>query len=370
MYVKTYNSLGDYVKKLLAIFILLLPFNVFAISASSAIVMDLDTGRVLYGYNIDEEKLIASTTKIMTAIIAIEKGNLEEEIEITDIIYEAYGSAIYIEVGEKLSLKDLLYGLMLRSGNDAALVISKYIAGSEDEFVYLMNEYADNLNMNKTIFYNPHGLEESNGNANKSTALDMAKLTKYAMQNSKFREIFKTKSYTVKTNFKTYVWHNKNKLLNLDYVNGGKTGFTELARRTLVTTGSKDNMNIVIVTLNDPDDWVDHKKLYEEVFKNYRSYEILNKDKFNIDSNRLYYKEDFLFIKNNFNMMLSEGELKNIKLNINLMKLKEYSNDTKVGFVEVKLKDTIIHKEPIYVIKNEENKMNWWQKFRGWLFKW
>ena len=131
-------------KKILAVLFLLFPINVFAISASSAIAMDLDTGRVLYGYNTSEPKLIASTTKIMTALIAIEKGNLNEEIKVTDIIYKAYGSAIYIEVGEVLTLRDLLYGLILRSGNDAALVIAEYISGSVEEFVFLMNEYADN----------------------------------------------------------------------------------------------------------------------------------------------------------------------------------------------------------------------------------
>jgi len=358
-------------KKILALLIiLLLPVKTLAISASSAIVMDLDTGRVLYGYNIEEEKLIASTTKIMTAIIAIEKGNLNEEIEISDIIYEAYGSAIYIEVGEKITLNDLLYGLIMRSGNDAALAISEYIAGSEEEFVYLMNEYANNLNMDHTIFYNPHGLEESNGNANKSTTLDMAKLTKYAMENRTFRKIFKTKKYTVKTNYKTYVWHNKNKLLSLEYITGGKTGFTELARRTLVTTGSKDKINLVVVTLNDPNDWSDNKKLYENIFNNYKSYEILNKDKFKIDSKN-YYEKDLLYIKNNFYMTLTKEEFKSINLNISLMKLDSYSNDSQVGYVEVKLKDEMYHKEPIYVIKKEEEKkLNWWQKFRSWLFKW
>ena len=168
-------------KKILVFLLLLLPLNVFAYSASSIIALDLDNGRVLYGYNINEQKLIASTTKIMTALIALEKGNLEDEIIVSDIIYKAYGSALYIEVGEKLTLKDLLYGLMLRSGIDAALVIAEYISGTQEEFVYLMNEYANNLNMKNTIFYNPHGLEENNGNANKSTTLDMAKLTKYAM---------------------------------------------------------------------------------------------------------------------------------------------------------------------------------------------
>lgn len=358
-------------KKVLFLLLLFMPLKTLAISASSAIAVDLDNGRMLYGYNTDEKLLIASTTKIMTAIIAIEKGNLDEVIEINDIIYKAYGSAIYIEVGEKLTLRDLLYGLMLRSGNDAALAIANYISGSVEEFAYLMNEYASNLKMTNSIFYNPHGLEEANGNANKSTTSDMAKLTRYAMQNSHFREIFGTKKYTVKTNYKTYMWHNKNKLLSEDYITGGKTGFTELARRTLVTTGSKDNINIVVVTLNDPNDWADHKELYNNIFKKYQNYKLVNKNDFKIDDEK-YYNEDTLYLKNDIKLTVTKDELNNTTINYNLLKLKDYIDDTLVGYAEVKIKDTIYHKEPIYVKvhKNEETKLSWWQKFMKWVHKW
>ncbi len=357
-------------KKLLLMLFVVIPFKVYGISASSAIAMDLDNGRVLYGYNLEEPRLIASTTKIMTAIIAIENGDLAKEIEVSDVIYEAFGSAIYIEVGEKLTLKDLLYGLMLRSGNDAALVIAECVSGSEEEFVYLMNEYATNLNMKNTIFYNPHGLEESNGNANKSSVHDMAKLTKYAMENEVFKEIFKTKKYTINTNYKTYVWHNKNKLLNLEYITGGKTGYTELARRTLVTTGSKNNMNIVVVTLNDPNDWADHQSIYENIYNKYNSYKIFTKDNFKVE-NEEYYKNDNLYIKNDYYMTLTKDELKKLILNINLIKYKDYVDDTNVGNIEVILDGKIYHKEPIYVeLTKEVEKITWWQKFRRWINKW
>lgn len=358
-------------KKFILLLLVLIPIRVYSISAASAIAMDLDNGRVLYGYNIDEQRLIASITKIMTCIIAIENGSLDKEIIVSEEIYEAYGSAIYIEVGEKITLRDLLYGLIMRSGNDAALVIAKEISGSKEEFVYLMNEYANNLKMENTIFYNPHGLEEQDGNANISSAKDMAKLTKYAMQNKIFREIFKTKDYTAKSDKKTYVWHNKNKLLDIDYITGGKTGYTELAKRTLVSTGSKDNKNIVVVTLNDPNDWSDHKSIYDKIFKNYNSYQIIYKDKFIVKEDK-YYKEDNLYIKNDYYMTLTKEELKKVNLNINLMKLDNYTDDTLVGYIEVKLEDVIYHKEPIYVNKKEDikNNLNWWQKFLGWLYKW
>ena len=348
--------------------VLLIPLKVYSISASSAIAMDLDTGRVLYGYNLDEQRLIASTTKIMTAIIAIENGNLDEVVKVSDIIYQAFGSALYIEVGEEITLRDLIYGLLMRSGNDAALVIAETISGSKEEFVYLMNEYATNLKMEHTKFYNPHGLEENNGDANKSTVLDMAKLTKYAMENSTFREIFKTKERTVKTNYKTYVWHNKNKLLSEKYITGGKTGFTKLARRTLVTTGSKNNINLVVVTLNDPNDWADHKSIYQNIFKNYKSYQIINQKKFKVKEDT-YYKKDKLYVKNDYFMALTKEETKKLSLNIDLMKLEDYQTDDLVGYVEVKLDNKIYHKEPIYVeVFKSEEKLSWWQKFKRWLF--
>lgn len=357
-------------KVILLVVMFLIPIKIMAISASSAIVMDLDTGRVLYGYNISDERLIASTTKIMTALIAIEKGNLEEVVKVSDIIYKAYGSGIYIEVGEEIKLKDLIYGLLLRSGNDAALAIAEAVAGSKEEFVYLMNGYASNLGMKNTKFYNPHGLEENNGVGNTSTAYDMAILTKYAMENSTFREIFKTKNYTVKTNYKTYVWHNKNKLLNEEYITGGKTGFTEKARRTLVTTGSKDNINLVVVTLNDPNDWNDHRELYNNIFKNYQSYQILNKEDFKIKDEE-YYKNDTLYINNDYYLTLTKKELKSVSINYNLTKAKDYGNDTLVGYAEVKINDKIYHKEPIYVKKEvKKEKISWWQKFKRWFSKW
>ncbi len=358
-------------KTLGLLLLLILPIKVFGISASSAIAVDLDNGRMLYGYNTNDKLLIASTTKIMTAIIAIENGKLDDVIEVSDIIYKAYGSAIYIEVGEKLTLENLLYGLMLRSGNDAALQIAEYVSGTTQEFVYLMNEYASNLKMTNTKFYNPHGLEESNGDANKSTTHDMAILTRYAFQNETFRKIFGTKKYTVKTNYKTYVWHNKNKLLSEDYITGGKTGFTELARRTLVTTGSKENINLVVVTLNDPNDWADHKELYNNIFNKYKNYRLIKKEKFKI-KDETFYKKDSLYIKNDIMMTLTKSELKKVEINYNLLKLNDYIDDTLVGYAEVKLNDVIYHKEPIYVsVENEEKpKLSWWQKLLKWVHKW
>ena len=234
-----------------------------AISASSYIVYDMDNNRVLKSYNENEQKLIASISKIMTAIIAIENGNIQQNVTVDKNILTAVGSSIYLEIGEKISLKDLLYGMMLRSGNDAATMIAINISGSMEKFAEKMNEYAKKLGMNNTTFYNSHGLENNDGVGNLSTAYDMALLTSYAMQNDIFKEIFKTKIYNAKSDKKSYTWQNKNKLLKYDYITGGKTGYTQKAKRTLVTTGYINNTNIVIVTLNDSNDWLDHQNLYE-----------------------------------------------------------------------------------------------------------
>ena len=338
-------------KIILIISIFLIPLNTYSISASSMVVMDTDNKRVLMGYNEHTPRLIASISKIMTAIIAIENSNIEDTIKVSDIINKSFGSGIYIKVGEEIKLKDLLYGLMLRSGNDAALMISEYTLGSVDNFVYTMNEYANNLNMHNTMFINPHGLEDSKGNGNKSTSYDMALLTSYAIENTTFRSIFKTKKYVCNTSRMKYVWYNKNKLLKYDYITGGKTGFTKKARRTLVTTGSKNNMNIVIVTLNDRDDFNDHISLYNKIFKEYKSYNILDKNKFKIKKDK-YYKKYKLYIKNNYNMTLKEKERKDILIKIELIKYKKFNNDDIVGYVNIYLKDILYHKEPIYIRKN------------------
>ncbi|MFB4475817.1 D-alanyl-D-alanine carboxypeptidase family protein, partial [Oceanobacillus caeni] len=204
--------------------------------------------------------------KIMTAIIAIESGKMKEKVTVSREAIYTEGSSIYLEQGEKMTLEDLVYGLMLRSGNDAAVAIAEHVGGSLEGFVYLMNEKAKWLGMENTHFDNPHGLDSDN---HYSSAYDMAILTKYAMNNEKYKEISGTTSY--KSDGRTYSWVNKNKLLTqyYEYCTGGKTGFTKKTGRTLVSTASKDGMDLIAVTLNAPDDWKDHMSLYEWGFENF-----------------------------------------------------------------------------------------------------
>ena len=174
-----------YLKKIfLLILIIIFPINVFA---SSTMVMDNDSGRILYENNSNERRLIASTTKIMTCILVLENSDLSKKITVGDEILKVYGTNIYVEVGEILTIKDLLYGLMLRSGNDAAIVLANNIFNSEDEFIHKMNDKAKEIGMNNTVFNNPHGLDEETKNY--STAYDMALLAKYAYKNKMYRNI-------------------------------------------------------------------------------------------------------------------------------------------------------------------------------------
>ena len=356
-------------KKLILSFVLLiLPIKVSAITASSAIVMDLNSNRVFFEQNIHEQRLIASITKIMTAIVAIEYGNLDDTYEVSEEVLDAYGSAIYIEMGEKLTLKDLLYGLMLRSGNDAAVVIAKNIAGSMEAFAMLMNETASKIGMTNSYFYNAHGLEESDGTANLSTAYDMALLTKYAMENETFREIFATKNYSVKTNKKSYSWTNKNRLLHeYDFITGGKTGFTKKARRTLVTTASSNNIDLVVVTLNDPNDFEDHLTLYTEIFKKYEAIKVLDKKNFKIKEDTEY-KNDTLYIKDDVYIPVLKEEKNSISIKYELFKNNNYMNGDVVGSAKIYIKEELVKEVNIYVEKNKElENLSWWDKLLRWL---
>ena len=319
---------------------MLFPINVFA----SSIVIDADTNRVLYGNNYTEKKLIASTTKILTAMVVINNTNLEDLITIDERILKSIGSNIYIEVGEEMKVIDLLYGLLLRSGNDAAIALANYTGGSEEGFLLMMNSLAKSIGMKESTFVSVSGLEISAVEGNTSTAYEMAILMRYAMQNDIFKKITGTKRHKVKTNYKSYDWYNKNKLLfEYKYTTGGKTGFTKKARRTLVTSASKNNINLIAVTLKESDDFNKHKEMYENIFNNYKKVKVV--DKKNI-------KEMYnLYLDSNIYLTLKNNE-KN-KINVEIQNVE---NNTKIrGYLLVKLDNDIIIKKEL-MENNKENK--------------
>jgi len=234
------------------------------LSAECAVLVDATSGRVLYEKNAEQQHLVASTTKIMTAVVALEKAeNLDAMVTIAPEWAGVEGSSMYLEAGDVVSIRALLYGLMLNSGNDAATALANVVGGDEDTFVSWMNEYAAKFGMENTHFSNPHGLDAED---HYSTAHDMARLMVEAMKNEDFREITHTR-YVDIDGFELY-FHNK--LLNLyQYCISGKTGYTSAAGRTLVTASEKDGQLLVAVTLNAPDDWNDHIAMYEYGFSNY-----------------------------------------------------------------------------------------------------
>ena len=336
-------------KKIFLIIILLFPICIKAIttSARSVILMDMDSNRILYEKNISEVRSVASISKIMTAVLAIESGKMKKEVTIGEEIKKSYGSGIYLSVGEKLKLEDLVYGLMLRSGNDAVLAIAKFVGKDIDKFVELMNKKAKEIGMNNTTFNNPSGLDQEKGNY--STAYDMAILTSYAMKNKEYKKITGTKKYTLKTNKNVYNWINKNKLLKkYKYATGGKTGFTEKARRTLVTTANKNNTNLVVVTLNDGNDWQDHENLFEYGFNNYETEKKKKKGNINIYEEN-FYKDYILYIKNNFSYTTTKGKKEYIIIKYKLNKQRNIKNKKKVGTALIYLGDQKIHEEDIYI---------------------
>ena len=251
--------------------ILFFPVRASAISAKSAVVLDGQTGRILYDKNADDRGLIASTTKIMTALIVSEQCNVLDRMRIPKEAVGIEGSSMYLQEGEILTIQDLLYGLMLHSGNDAAVALAIYCGGTVEGFVSLMNDKAHRLGLSNTHFENPNGLDSP---GHYSTAKDMAILTAYAMKNPIFAQTVSTK--TIVIGKRTLSNHNK-LLWSLEGAEGVKTGFTKAAGRILVSSAQRQGRRLIAVTMNAPNDWADHKQLINEGFSVYRVEKIVSK---------------------------------------------------------------------------------------------
>nr|WP_248930849.1 D-alanyl-D-alanine carboxypeptidase family protein [Paenibacillus hamazuiensis] len=245
--------------------------------AEAAALIDVESGRLLYSQQGDKVMRIASLTKIMTAIVAIEHGKLTDKVKVGSSAYRKEGSSLYLKLGEEMTLENLLYGLMLRSGNDAATAIAEHVGGSLEGFVYLMNQKAAELGLKHSTFKNPHGLDED---GHRSSANDLAKLTAYALKNPVFAQIVGTKVRTAPNPYESwdYKWLNKNKMLDMYLgANGVKTGYTKLAGRCLVSSATRNGQQLAVVTLDDRDDWADHSRLLDYGFKYYPLSTVINK---------------------------------------------------------------------------------------------
>lgn len=366
------------------------------ISAEAAILIDAETGQILFEKNIHEKLYPASTTKIMTGILAIENCDLNEIVTVDDKTpYEITGSHIALEPGEQLTLKDLLYALLIESANDAAVVIAKHISGSVEKFAELMNDKAKEIGALNTHFVNPNGLPDEN---HVTTAYDLAMITKYAMKNEIFRNIVSQYSYKIEpTNKKSEPRYLKssNELLysskkinvdgnwvtiKYDGVNGVKSGYTDAARRCLVTSATRNGQTLISVVLrtSSNDAYIDTHKLLNYGFDNFSDVQVAFKNEFinNIEVENGDIPFATCIVENNLNVTVPIEKIDQIKKNI-IMPSKLNSPITKnqvVGRIEYTLDEEIlgtvnivsaieVNQKPVYkVINDSKNSIlkKWW----------
>ncbi len=331
-------------------------------SAQSAFAFDADTGRVFYQKNANQQRAMASTTKIATAITAIRNcKDLDEEVEIGAESVGIEGTSIYLRVGEVLSVRELLYGLMLRSGNDAATALAYHCAGSVEEFAKLMNETAALAGAVNTNFTNPHGLDDPN---HFTTAQDLAKITAFALQNDDFRQIVSTKNIKIKGNGEdAYRFlSNKNRLLNsLDGCIGVKTGYTSKAGRCLVSACERDGLRVVCVVLNCGPMFEESADIINAIYQKYGSYEIL--EPYKVVSNIPLVNGEVpsiqVYSKNGLKLALSQDEFSQINIEYDLPEFltAPVKIDEAVGKVEVYFGKHLIFSEKIYTIDEVGSKL-------------
>ncbi len=233
-------------------------------SAASAILLHADSGQILFQQNGNEQMLIASTTKLMTALVVLENCNPDDIVEIKPEFTSVEGSSMYLRGGEKWTVRDLLYGLLLVSGNDAAVALADHCSGSIEAFGELMNQRAQELGLQNSSFKNPHGLDAQ---GHYSSAADLAEIMRTAMEIPLFEQIISTKNYTVGD--RSFINHNR-LLWSFNGMLGGKTGYTMAAGRSLVSCAERDGFRVICVTLSDPDDWDDHRAMYEWAFNTFK----------------------------------------------------------------------------------------------------
>lgn len=303
-------------------------------SAETAALIDVQSGRILLEKDSDKRMRIASLTKIMTAIVAIEQGNINDIVTVSKNAYRKEGSSIYLKLGEKIKMEDLLYGLMLRSGNDAAVAIAEHVGGSVEGFARLMNEKAAYIGMANSHFTNPHGLDDSKDHY--STAADMARLTAYALKNPVFKKIVSTQVTTISNEGEKWdrKLANKNKMLRIyQGADGVKTGYTKLAKRCLASSATRNGQQLAIVVLNDSRDWDDSMKWMDYGFANYPKVELL-KEKQRVKENARGDGATVYYTRQSFSYPLKPEEKDQIQMNLQIK--------DKNPYMEVKLKNQVI----------------------------
>ena len=322
-------------------------------NSTAEIVIDKISGRVLYSTNADEKKYMASTTKILTAIVVIENCDLNENVTVTEKTVGVEGSSVYLEKGEILSVKDLLYGLMLRSGNDCAETLAIHCSGSIKDFAALMNKTATKIGAKNSNFKNPHGLHDDE---HYTTARDLAKISAYCMKNPDFKEIVGTKEvdipFTTRNTKRRLI--NKNKMLkNFDGATGIKTGFTKKAGRCLVSSAERDGAEYICVTLNCPPMFERSSALLSQAFACYKPYKLAESDHI-IDFVDVENSEEKcpVCLKEDVILPLTERERKNLKIIYDYPRTisRNLKKDAKIGTIKILCENTLLFEEKIYTI--------------------
>lgn len=332
--------------------------KIYAINATSMVTIEADSGRVLYESNPRKRLPMASTTKIVTAITVIENCDVNDEVKIDDKAVGVEGSSIYLQYGETLKVIDLLHGLMLQSGNDCAVALAIYTAGSVEKFAQMMNDLAKKVGVSESNFVNPHGLHNDN---HYTTAYDLAMISAYAMKNDIFKKIVGTKSYRMPYHGKDYdrVFSNKNKILfNFDGGNGIKTGFTKKAGRCLVASAERNGMMVISVVLNCPSMFEDCAALMEKAFNEYENSLIIEKNTEIARTNVINGELDTvaLYCKKEFKYPLTKGEKSRLVIDINLMEqTAPIKKDKVAGKITIKLDNQLLFEEKLYNIYNVDS---------------
>ncbi|SDM99912.1 D-alanyl-D-alanine carboxypeptidase [Psychrobacillus sp. OK028] len=275
---------------------LFLLWNITEADASSSyVVIDANTGRLLEGSDPNAALPIASLTKVWTAITVLDNVSLDEEITISNAAASQEGSSLYLKAGEVWTVESLLYGLLLHSGNDAAYALAEYTGGSIEGFTKLMNEKIELAGLKNSHFTNPSGLHHEDHFA---SAIDLANMFRLAMQNEAFAKIASAKSYSPKE--RSVTWKNKHKLLHYnESAIAGKTGYTKAAGRTLVTFFEEDGKKVIVVTLNQSNDWNTHSSLAANIFKTYDNVKVVEKGKYRLlDKQVIEVKKDYFLLLN------------------------------------------------------------------------
>lgn len=328
-------------------------------SAKAAVVMDVNSGRVLYSKNCHQKMAMASTTKIMTTLVAIESGRLNETVKVSKKASTVEGSSIYLKEGEKLTVEELLYGIMLRSGNDAATAVAEHIGGSVEGFVAMMNKKAKEIGAVDTHFANPHGLD---ADGHYTTAYDLALITSYALKNPKFAQIVSTKKKSIKGP-EDQNWDralvNKNKMLwNFEGGDGVKTGYTGNAGRCLVSSATRNNWHLVTVVLNCSPMWEESAALLEYGFRTYSNQTLIEKDQvyesLPVKNSRSKYVN--IRTDSSFCIPLKDGEKEKIKI-VPVLEAKLEApivQGTEAGHLDVYLEDVKLGSVKLLFCQNIE----------------